>query len=97
MDLCRFAHKSNTTICYRIRLSSPYIILMSKFRCCPKHPYINNIKVVLLNNKEICYKFTNDTLVEDIFHDVCSSMDLHERDIFGLAMLCNGMKWWIVL
>ncbi|CAH8517783.1 unnamed protein product [Schistosoma bovis] len=66
---------------------------MSKFRCCPKHPYINNIKVVLLNNKEICYKFTNDTLVEDIFHDVCSSMDLHERDIFGLAMLCNDEGW----
>ncbi|CAH8521444.1 unnamed protein product [Schistosoma haematobium] len=66
---------------------------MSKFRCCPKHPYINNIKVALLNNKEICYKFTNDTLVEDIFHDVCSSMDLHERDIFGLAMLCNDEGW----
>ncbi|CAH8517795.1 unnamed protein product [Schistosoma rodhaini] len=66
---------------------------MSKFCCCAKHPYINNVKVVLLNNKEVYYKFTNDTLVEDIFHDVCSSMNLQERDIFGLAMLRNNEGW----
>nr|CAH8842286.1 unnamed protein product [Trichobilharzia regenti] len=37
-------------------------------------------------NVHCCQKFSKDTLVEDVFHDVCTFIKLQERDMFGLAM-----------
>ncbi|CAH8498758.1 unnamed protein product [Heterobilharzia americana] len=59
---------------------------MINVHSCERHAKLNILKVSLLDDKHICYKFTKETLVEDVFHDVCTSIQLQERDIFGIAI-----------
>ncbi|TNN10462.1 Tyrosine-protein phosphatase non-receptor type 13 isoform 2 [Schistosoma japonicum] len=63
-----------------------YVILMFDLHCCKKRSRLDIVRVVFLDDEQIFYKITNYTLVEDLFHIICSSIELRERDIFGLAI-----------
>ncbi|KAF5394375.1 hypothetical protein PHET_11683 [Paragonimus heterotremus] len=54
------------------------------------------IKVILLTYEHLILSYRKESTVEDVFHEVCTALELEERDLFGLAVLSLKIIYFLI-